>query len=245
MAGPPERRAPFGNPRLFPSIPEEHAAAIGYVALRWSEVETSVLDILRGLLDLRWAASQALTAEMPILLAVKIVASLIQLTGNTAWGRQWRAIEIDFDRLRPLRNDAVHATWIKSNDGPLSTRKGSKGKLRIRYELVSAETLNSLSNEIVSFDEKIQKFASTLVIGQRGPFQALPPESAATLLRERRPPGADFSQIPPDIKEQRILEVLGRTQPPTPPVPTPKRPRARKLSSAQKRGRRLKGDPTF
>ncbi len=195
------------RPDFFPLVTEEHAAAIGYVALRWSEVEGIVATFLSELLNLNFVVGDCLTAELPALTLLNLVTVMISLTANPQWIASWRKLELEYERIRPLRNDAIHGEWHSTPQGHVAFRKSAKRKLHLRAEWISDKTLNTLSDDCLGLFEDILKFISVVCNGPKG-------ETGPDLLRLPIPPGSN--QAPTPAKPKKV-------------------PRPPKLSAAQKR----------
>jgi hypothetical protein len=212
----PVRRARLNNPAIWPFISEEHAAAIGYVALRWSEVESALKVLIRDMLGIG-SIADALTAELPTIAAVNLCTVLIDLTDNDEWIDRWNAIEKRIEEARPKRNDAIHAEWQAVGKTHIALRSHARRKYQFRMIPIETKALNDLSDFIVQVAEDIVRFCSLVISGQK--------PNATALINQDPPPGAHRRSIP------------------TPTKPKTKTVRPRKLSSAQKRARQAgKGD---
>lgn len=75
-------RLRMDNPAIFPDVSEEHAAALGYVVIRWSAVEAAVAHMIYNLLTLHSPVGVAVTANMSAQAKIDLATTLIQLTGN-------------------------------------------------------------------------------------------------------------------------------------------------------------------
>ncbi len=211
MTVPPKRRSRLNKPDVYPPISEEQAAAIGFVAVRWTDVEGSLRTVFRDLLGLNWIVSDAVSAEMPVLLLTNIIHSLVHLTGNPGWIAEWKAIEQRLSDLRPKRNDTVHAFWSLIGAEHVSFRVQSRRTLQVRMTKVAAHDLNELSDAILSLADDITNFASTVSSGQSG-------SRAQDLLSQDVPPGTNLTPA----SSTPIPKARGQARPP-------------KLSAAQKR----------
>lgn len=209
----------MNRPEVFPPVSEEHAAAIGYVAIQWSAVEMAVKHLIGSLLRLPPPAHQAVTAELPLMLAADMITVLLSLTGNAVWIKGWNRLRIEFERLRPLRNDAIHSEWQASGDEHYMLRFKAKGaRLTVKFQAIPTKDLDQLADDCLSLAENMAQFYRT-VLTQRAP----------DIVLMTYPPGQPQPPFPfhtPKSKAPSPGQTASR----------PRRPK--KLSSAQKRAKR-------
>ena len=214
MKSPFIRRARVGNPGVFPLLTEEHAAAIGYVAIRWAEVEGVIGYILGSLLSLQTHTADALSAGVSFLHQLNLISVCIDLTGSSKWIKEWQIITKKMDLLRNERNDAIHAEWEMVGADPYSTRRKARNSLKITFQNVPTETLNELSNKICLLADELIRFSHVILTEENRLFL-----SAPNLLTRPHLPGKDSAQNPNLVR----------------PAPTLSHTRVRRPSSAQKR----------
>jgi hypothetical protein len=134
---------------LFP-ITNEHAAAIGRVAVNWSLVEGQVAYLIMSLLSLQASPSHAVTAELGMLARLDLVETLIGLTGSSSWTSEWAEIDKEIDDLRVRRNDVIHAEWRYAGrqEEHESIRIKARGRVSITLSLVPTSQIANLSKDI-------------------------------------------------------------------------------------------------
>jgi hypothetical protein len=147
---------------LFPALPKEHAAALGQVAASWSIVEAYCGQIIRCMYDTDGAAGHALVTEMPLLLRMSIIGTLINLTRDAQLAEHWEGICPVMNTLRSQRNDAIHAQWEAQDEQAIIIRTKAKGRLIIRWEPVPVEELIELDGRIMELVDDLGWFVHRL-----------------------------------------------------------------------------------
>jgi hypothetical protein len=200
----------------LPPVSEKHACAIGRVAINWALVEGILAKIVIDLLSLNPEPGHASTAEVSIIQRIQLIKTLIGLTGNKSWINEWGALENELGDMRVMRNDVIHAEWRGSPD-PLAPNQGirtkAKGRVTITLNFAPTTEMVKLASEIRDLEEKLGRFAYTVVIG-----------GAPAIISGPNPPG------PPPI---RLQGRKGSAQVPLHP-PKRERKRQRKLLVAKR-----------
>jgi len=207
----PKRRARLDSPEIFPLVSEEHAAAIGYVAIRWAEVEAAMNHLVAILLQIDGPAAHALTADRPGVAVSNLVNVLMHLSGDIDAINEWKNLSSRYEKLRPLRNDAIHAEWQVSGNNHMALRRKPKAGTLFSFKAIETSSLNHLSDAALEFAEELVSFVSRTILPRGIPKKVV-------------------SLYPPGLYEMQPLLAH-----PTKPTPPPNR-RSPKLSSAQKRG---------
>ena len=211
-----KRRTRLNRPDAFPLVSEEHAASIGYVAIRWAAVEGAVGRLMIPLLNIELLPAIAIAAANPELTVLNMVTVLVNLSGDEEATDKWKLLHARHEELRPRRNDAIHAQWQVAGGMNAAFRVKGREHLRLNYELIETTTLDSLANDILALAEDITAFEA--------------------FLRNRRIHEPIFGNPPPGLN---LDHYHYPTPKPPKPRPTPT-PRRQKLSSAQKRALRKK-----
>jgi hypothetical protein len=156
-----------------PSISPEHAEAMGYVASAWALLEEQQAWLIGNLLDLQDEVGAVLTTEMSELQRLNIITALITLAGKAKWMDEWAAISNEVQRLRPLKNNAIHSvTWGYSAEDlsirrysaqHLSARVRPKGKVAISYAPAETGELFQLAQSIRDLTLWQTKFSTKLI----------------------------------------------------------------------------------
>jgi hypothetical protein len=196
------------DPAIFPPIKKDHAAALGYVAAHWSLVEEHQKYLISSLLGLQPLPGHAVTAEISVLQRLYAIEALVGLTGNKEWITEWSQIVTETNRLRPLRNNAVHAIWHVVGDEHWGMRVKAKGRVSVTFGATPTADLAGLSDEILALEDRIAKFTYKVVIG-----------GASEILKQPSPPGHASAQAQPQSGQ----------------APSRPQARARKPSSRERR----------
>ena len=102
----------FGNdPDVFPQITADFAAALGYVARNWANVESILAYLICEMLGLNFRAAVIVTAEMSSMARIDLISALLFETRHQDWLDLWDGVKPELQRLRAIRNELVHATW--------------------------------------------------------------------------------------------------------------------------------------
>lgn len=159
-----QERHPYRrNPNTFPPIKPEHAQAIGYVAVHWSEVEGLLAAAISFLLRLSPVVKAALTAELSTINRILIIRALCEASTDPLLLSEWDELVKELNDLRARRNDAVHAEWTVVEPGHYARRIKAKSSLRIEFKPVATEELMKLSEEILDLSDKLVSFISGII----------------------------------------------------------------------------------
>ena len=145
-----------------------HRQAIGEIAVRWSELEDTLAELIWELANLRLPGAYAVTAHLNESTLVNMGKSLVHLLVT---GPQPKlSLEITehlqfvINDLYPKRNAMIHSTWGYGNENkaeilPVKARGKIKFGPREQY---SAEDIFLIADEIYKANDKLYSFVSTL-----------------------------------------------------------------------------------
>lgn len=145
-----------------------HRQAIGEIAVRWSELEDSLAELIWELANLRLPGAYAVTAHLNERTLIDMGKSLVNLlvTGPQPALAKEVTDHLQFivHDLYPKRNAMIHSTWGYGNDNkaeilPIKAR----GKIKFGpREQFSSEDIFLIAQEIYDANDKLYSFVSTL-----------------------------------------------------------------------------------
>lgn len=131
---------------------------MGYVVSAWALLEEHHAWLIGNLLNLQEEVCAALIAEMSELQRLNVITALVTLAGKAKWMDEWAAISNEVQRLRPLRNNAIHSvTWGYSAEDlsirrysaqHMGARVNARGKVSITHAPAETSELFLLAQSI-------------------------------------------------------------------------------------------------
>src|SRR6185437_528043 len=85
--------------------------------------------------------------------------ALVALIGDDGFSAEWRQISAEIDRLRTLRNDAVHSVWHVVGPEHWQHRVKAKGRVTIKYEATPTADLTRLAKELDATSARVTSFS--------------------------------------------------------------------------------------
>jgi hypothetical protein len=191
---------------VFPNVSEEHAAAIGYVAIRWSGVEEALRYVVARLLGIDGYGPIVITANLNAPAILNLITVLLSLAADDTLISTWQTLFVRHEELRPKRNEAIHSEWQVVGDIHMALRYKARQHFTFSFVEVPTEKLNDLSEKALLLSEDILTFASAISLA-----------GVSKVIQSAHPPGLKY----PSLTE--------------PPPSQPQKQRVKRPSSAQKR----------
>jgi hypothetical protein len=167
----------------FRYLSVKQAAAIGYVAAHWSDVEAQIIRILGHLIDPHTpAVGWAVSVEMTFLQRIAAVRTLLEESRDFDLVEAWDAIKDRLDFLRGKRNDVIHSMW-SGGTPPVYMRYKARGRIRITIGSIDIDDLHRLSEDTLKAYDLLCDFQDNL--RERRAFEIIRTQSA----KPHRDPG--------------------------------------------------------
>ena len=146
-----------------------HRQAIGEIAVRWSELEDTIAELVWELANLRVPGAYAVTAHLSERTLVDMGKSLVDLlvTGPEPKlaAQIIEHLQFIINNLHPKRNAMIHSTWghpgIENKSEILPIKARGKIKFGPREQYFS-EDIFSIADEIYKANDKLYSFVSTI-----------------------------------------------------------------------------------
>ncbi len=159
-------KTPAARIRFMHNIPDPYLRQMGWIVVRWSNLETLVDWAIGHLLRVSAGGHAAVTIGLMLPFRLDMLRGLVQT--HIRVGAVRREIESIIDgilKVQPHRNFVVHGSWMgvgdDDKDAGLMGYTGKQNKLGYRQELWLLEDFEHVTDEIADLEARLMAWVLT------------------------------------------------------------------------------------